>query len=133
MFPSLSTVCVFHIVQLIWTYNHLSHYDCVAYNVHENVVVILSFLPVEHVCTFIIIKSCFKFRIFLTNIRGFPTYSIFQEMNDLPEVTVTYATLNFKCFTKGLGNKSVCIAYKVTNLTIPFLTWFRPSSYFNIS
>ena len=31
-----------------------------------------------------------------------------------------YPTLNFKCLTTGFGAKSVCIAYKNTNLIVPF-------------
>ena len=31
MFPSLSTACDFHIIQLMWTANHQFGYECVAY------------------------------------------------------------------------------------------------------
>ena len=41
-------------------------------------------------------------------------------MIDFLRVTVKCSTLNSKCFTTGFGRRSVCIAYKVKNLTIPF-------------
>ena len=41
MFPYRAIVSAFHIVQLIWTANHQSYYDCIAHNVHENAAVIL--------------------------------------------------------------------------------------------
>ena len=41
MFPSLSTVCAFHIVQLMRTANHHSNYDRVGHSVHENAPMIL--------------------------------------------------------------------------------------------
>ena len=47
------------------------------------------------------------------------------------ESSVKYPALNFKCFTAGLGTKSVCIAYKVTNLT-DIMTNYLKLHYFNI-
>lgn len=52
-------------------------------------------------------------------------------MNDLVRVTVKYSTLDFKCFTTGFRRKDVCITNEVTNVSVPFLTWFGPSCYFN--
>ena len=60
-----------------------------------------TFFPIGPVCAFIIIKSCSEIRFCLTNIRSFPAYSTFYEINDLLRVTVKYPTLNFKCFTTG--------------------------------
>ena len=62
-----------------------------------------TFFSIGPVCTFIIIKSCSEIYFCLTNTRSFPTYSTFQEINDLLRVTVKYPTLNFKCFTTGFG------------------------------
>ena len=42
MFPFLSTDCVFHIVELMWTVDHQSHCDCVGYNVHGTAAEIFS-------------------------------------------------------------------------------------------
>ena len=105
MFPSLSAVRAFHIFQLMRAANRQSHYDCVGHNVHEHVAVILYVFSIGPECAFIIIKSCSKFRFSLTNIRSFPTYSTFQEINELLTVTVKYPTLNFKCLTIGFGRK----------------------------
>ena len=92
-----------------------------------------TFSSIGLMCTFMIIKSCSKFRFCLTKIRTFTTYTEKKKISVLVRITVKYPTLNFKCFTTGFSCKSVCIAYKVTNLTDPFPTRFRSSCYVNIS
>ena len=80
---------------------------------------------------FTIMKSYFKFRFYLTNIRIASKCFAFKEVNYLLRITVNWPNLTFRYFTTGFDRKSICITYKVRKLTVTFSTWFRLSGLFN--